>query len=252
METKRRSKRKGTPERLGKSIFILICIFYLHCDSSAFCIKQHHHGYTISRTGASRGYRRNNLYTYSERYVKSSSHEEDDESASNRATVILDQMNVDKSSSRRKLLQYIATSSVLVSLLPSTANAGVAQIDSKSGELYSPKKEMLGGGGSDLTRGIKLQSRSRSRGERSLDKDKPIQSVYDTRFITYLSRFLLNYDPAASSFWNEQKFERNGKMSIESQQKLRFAEFAESVEVGLADYFVGPYGSYASVKAGKA
>ena len=32
----------------------------------------------------------------------------------------------------------------------------------------------------------------------------------------------------------------------------RFAEFAESVEVGLADYFVGPYGSYASVAAAKA
>ena len=32
----------------------------------------------------------------------------------------------------------------------------------------------------------------------------------------------------------------------------RFAEFAESVELGLADYFLGPYGSYASVAAAKA
>lgn len=255
METKR-SKRKGEiPQRLGKTIFILICIFYLNSDSNAFCMKQHHHGYTILRFGTSRGYGRNNLFTDSERYVKSSTHEEEDESASKRATATLDHLNVQMSSSRRKVLQNIATSSVLLSLLPTTANAGVAQIDSKSGELYSPKKEMLGGGGSDLTRGIKLQSRSR--GERSsmdyngLGKDKPFQSVYDTRFITYLSRFLLNYDTAASSFWNEQKFESKGKMSIESQQKLRFAEFAESVEVGLADYFVGPYGSYASVKAGK-
>jgi len=32
----------------------------------------------------------------------------------------------------------------------------------------------------------------------------------------------------------------------------QFAEFAESVEIGLADYFVGSYGSYASVAAAKA
>ena len=41
-------------------------------------------------------------------------------------------------------------------------------------------------------------------------------------------------------------------MSSEVKMKLRFAEFAESVEVGLADYFVGPYGSYANPTAAKA
>ena len=153
-------------------------------------------------------------------------------------------------SSRRKALQYIASTSASLAILPLTANAGVAEIDSKSGELFSPKREMLGGGGSDLARGIKLQSRD-IRNDSSSKYAASTQTVYDTRFITYLSRFLLNYDPAAGSWWAEQKFESDAKMTIESQQKLRFAEFAESVEVGLADYFVGPYGSYASVEAGK-
>lgn len=153
-------------------------------------------------------------------------------------------------SSRRKALQQIASTSALVTMLPLAANAGVAQIDSKSGQLFSPKKQMLGGGGSDLARGIKLQSRNRD-GSLAYSNGEPIQTVYGTRFITYLSRFLLNYDPAAASWWAEQKFGNDGKMTVESRQKLRFAEFAESVEVGLADYFVGPYGSYASVQAGK-
>ncbi len=164
-------------------------------------------------------------------------------------------------SSRRNALQTIlaattATSIATISSFPSIANAGKAEIDSKSGQLYSPKNEMIGGGGSDLARGIKLESRDRTSSSSSSSKnggDGTIQTIYETRFITYLSRFLLNFDPASKSWWNEQEFEKmgGGKMSIESLQKLRFAEFAESVEVGLADYFVGPYGSYASVKAGE-
>ena len=118
---------------------------------------------------------------------------------------------------------------------------------------------MLGGGGSDAARGVKFKSRDAAgdAGNNSYKNGTPIQTLYETRFITYLSRFLLNYDPAAVSWWEEQKFETNenenggrSRMSVDSQKKLRFAEFAESVEVGLADYFVGPYGSYASVKAG--
>ena len=149
--------------------------------------------------------------------------------------------------SRRRALQLIVSSAALLSIAPQDANAGIAEIDSRSGELFSPKKDMLGGGGSDLARGIKLQSSSSGR-----SNGIPSQSIYETRFITYLSRFLLNYDPAAKSWWNEQDFSGNGKLTGDAQKKIRFAEFAESVEVGLANYFVGPYGSYASVQAAKA
>eukprot|EP00554_Chaetoceros_debilis_P000028 CAMPEP_0194091142 /NCGR_PEP_ID=MMETSP0149-20130528/41763_1 /TAXON_ID=122233 /ORGANISM="Chaetoceros debilis, Strain MM31A-1" /LENGTH=236 /DNA_ID=CAMNT_0038775621 /DNA_START=1 /DNA_END=707 /DNA_ORIENTATION=- len=112
---------------------------------------------------------------------------------------------------------------------------------------------MLGGGGSDMARGIELQSRSGKDNKAFTERSVGLlQPVYNTRFITYLSRFLLNCDPAARSWWQEQTFSKEGKISVDSQKKLRFAEFAESVEVGLADYFVGPYGSYASVQAAKA
>jgi hypothetical protein len=153
-------------------------------------------------------------------------------------------------STRRKALQQIVSTSAVISMLPMVANAGIAEIDSKSGELFSPKKEMLGGGGSDAARGLKLQSREKGGGN-SKNSATPIQTIYDTRFITYLARFLLNFDPAANAWWREQNFDANGRLSIDSQKKLRFAEFAESVEIGLADYFTGPYGSYASVQAGE-
>lgn len=155
---------------------------------------------------------------------------------------------------RRKVLLSLITSGTLLSVAPDIVNAGKAEIDSKTGELFSPKREMLGGGGSDLARGIKLESRPK--GEFATNGG-PVQYVYETRFITYLSRFLLNYDPAAKAWWDEQDFSvddttTTGRVSVDIQKKIRFAEFAESVEIGLANYFVGPYGSYASVQAAKA
>jgi hypothetical protein len=147
------------------------------------------------------------------------------------------------------VLFSLIASGTFLSLSPQIANAGKAEIDSKTGELFSPKSEMLGGGGSDLARGIKLESRTK--GEFAAI-DTPVQYIYETRFITYLSRFLLNYDPAAKAWWEEQIFTDDERISIEVQKKVRFAEFAESVEIGLANYFVGPYGSYASVQAAKA
>lgn len=157
----------------------------------------------------------------------------------------------DGMSSRRQALQLISASVAALTVSPMVASAGKAEIDSKSGELFSPKNEMLGGGGSDLARGIKLESKSRQSGAFGTN-GVPIQVVYETRFVTYLARFLLNFDPAAKTWWKEQNFSENEKISGDSQKKIRFAEFAESVEVGLADYFVGPYGSYASVQAAKA
>lgn len=154
------------------------------------------------------------------------------------------------SSSRRQAIGIIATTVASMTMIPTTANAGKAIIDSTSGQLYSPKADMLGGRGSDLARGIKMESRDR--GIRTKDKNDALQSIYETRFITYLSRFLLNFDPAAKSWWEEQDFTSNMKIPIPVQQKQRFSEFSESVEIGLADYFVGPYGSYGTVEAAKA
>ena len=89
-------------------------------------------------------------------------------------------------------------------------SAGQPVIDSTSGELFTPKAAMLGGGGSDAARGIKIQSRDRSKltrqNRRTFEASSvgPIQPVYNTRFVTYLSRFILNFDPAARSWWLEQ------------------------------------------------
>lgn len=125
-------------------------------------------------------------------------------------------------------------------------------------------------GGSDAARGIKLKDdyveKDLSKGSGTFGMTgiggvQPIQNVYETRFIGYLSRFLLNFDPAAKLWWEGQQadFEVGGKKggggkeksSVKQKRALRFAEFAESVEIGLADYFVGSYGSYASAAAGE-
>ena len=155
--------------------------------------------------------------------------------------------------SRRQSLRVIASltsSAVITCSSPSISKASIPEIDSISGELFSPKDKMLGGGGSDAARGVKLQSKGTTSSS-SFSSGGSVQLVYETRFIAYLSRFLLNFDPAARAWWEEQDFTPSGRVSKESKEQLRFAEFAESVEIGLADYFVGPYGSYASVQAGK-
>lgn len=167
--------------------------------------------------------------------------------------------------SRRSAVLQLASISVLsgCSLL-----ASASEIDA-TGQLFSPKNEMIKGGGSAAARGIPLKPMEReesmNRGNKSLLKSGEglIQNVYETRFITYLTRFLLVFDPAASAWWKKNSKPRasgesnangNGSNNINynSIANERFAEFAESVEVGLADYFLGPYGSYASVAAAKA
>ncbi|KAL7534403.1 hypothetical protein ACHAXR_005842 [Thalassiosira sp. AJA248-18] len=142
---------------------------------------------------------------------------------------------------------------MLSASLADTASA--SEIDT-TGELYTPKNEMIKGGGSAAARGIRLkpmeEKESRNRKNQSLLKSTGlIQNIYETRFITYLTRFLLAFDPAASAWWKKNSMPNlDGTFSDVSREK--FAEFAESVEVGLADYFLGPYGSYASVAAAKA
>ena len=191
---------------------------------------------------------------------------------------------------RRTALLHILSLSLLP-LLPAKAS----EIDTSTGELFSPKNQMIKGGGSDAGRGIPLkeaqqqQQLRRNNNQNLLKTSGLIQSVYETRFITYLTRFLLVYDPAARAWWkknrararlessaaaaaaNSNNGNRNNNInsggvddkttSTSNNNNKRddyftageqFAEFAESVEIGLADYFLGPYGSYASVAAAKA
>ena len=153
--------------------------------------------------------------------------------------------------SRRSSLQGLilaAAATATASSAPLAASAGKPEVDTY-GNLFSPKSDMLSGG-SSAARGIS----TRPAGQR-LKPGQALQSVYETRFIAYLSRFLLNFDPAANAWWRQSGFQDSWENYDEvdrSLAKFKFAEFAESVEFGLADYFVGPYGSYSSVQAAKA
>lgn len=61
---------------------------------------------------------------------------------------------------------------------------------------------MLSRGGSAAARGIKLPKKERGGGKTDLLQTRGlIQNVYETRFVAYLSRFLLVFDPAAGAWW---------------------------------------------------
>ncbi len=152
--------------------------------------------------------------------------------------------------SRRAAMATMTTTSAALALLASSsqAMASVAEIDKSTGLLYTPKKEMLAGG-SAAARGIRIEKNADNGARAALKEGQQIQNVYETRFITYLSRFLINFDDAANGYWKAKVEEADGKQTA---LDLKFAEFSESVEIGLADYFVGPYGSYSSLSAMKA
>jgi len=163
-------------------------------------------------------------------------------------------------SRRAVLFQALSISILSTSIFADSASAS-SEIDT-TGELFTPKNEMIKGGGSAAARGIRLkpveEKEARNRKNISLLKSSGlIQNVYETRFITYLARFLLVFDPAASGWWKKEiskpsSDEDGASATKDDISKEKFAEFAESVEVGLADYFLGPYGSYASVAVAKA
>jgi hypothetical protein len=150
-----------------------------------------------------------------------------------------------------------ATAAMFFSSSSSPALASVAEIDKSTGSLYTPKKEMLAGGSNAARGGIPSRTNDGSPGEK-LKSGEQIQTVYETRFIAYLSRFLINFDDAANSFWKTSTTSSSSSSSssddsiTKSTIDFKFAEFSESVEIGLADYFVGPYGSYSSLSAMKA
>lgn len=155
-----------------------------------------------------------------------------------------------ESTTRRRTLASLLAATGAITTSALTANAGVPEIDS-SGQLFSPRPEMLSGG-TEATRGVALRDSRRAK----LKAGQALQTVYETRFIAYLSRFLLTFDLSAHAWWLEQGFGETWDPDRKDVDRTKidqtFAEFAESVEVGLADYFVGPYGSYSSLSAAKA
>lgn len=123
------------------------------------------------------------------------------------------------------------------------AAASIPEIDA-TGNLFTPKADMLKGG-SAAARGIPLANSS-------IQRTAELQaSIYETRFVTYLARFLLNYEPSARAYWTSQGYGLSWDSTSfnNDNDQVLFAAFAESVEVGLADYFSGPFGSYSSVSA---
>ena len=68
---------------------------------------------------------------------------------------------------------------------------------------------------------------------------KLVTTSYQPTFITYLSRFLLNYDKSSANWWRDQL--RSLPVSLQRQQlssirERQFGQFSESVEVGLQKY----------------
>lgn len=144
--------------------------------------------------------------------------------------------------SRRRALQTIAVTSASI-FGASEVRASVPELDSSTGQLFSPKSEMFSGG-SAAARGIPVTQRER------LKAGQVLQSIYETRFVAYLSRFLLNFDPATRAWWLQQGLADSWEpLDSKKDPEVVLAEFANSVEVGLADYFSGPFGSYSSVRA---
>jgi len=62
---------------------------------------------------------------------------------------------------------------------------------------------------------------------------------YNVRFVTYLSRFLLSFDPSCQKWWYNRASDIPLTASLEQVQELRYSQFAAfsaSVEVGLQEY----------------
>jgi len=74
---------------------------------------------------------------------------------------------------------------------------------------------------------------------RAKDRKLKGQSTYPVRFVTYLARFLINFDIADKRLWNDLAKEIPFTYSVEEVDGMRrrqFAEFADSVEIGLYDF----------------
>ncbi|KAL3826761.1 hypothetical protein ACHAXA_009370, partial [Cyclostephanos tholiformis] len=222
---------------------------YTNCgggDKSHGTCPNHHNNYPFHRTSG-------RIDANSETFAPEAS----EDTVSSTLTPLTSQYYIDVS--RRAAVLRIFSLTILSAGFPNSSLA--SEIDA-TGQLFTPKNEMIKGGGSASARGIRLkpveEKKSRNRRNNNLLKSSGlIQNVYETRFITYLARFLLVFDPSANAWWKKNSMSPDVGSTKDSLvnndiSKERFAEFAESVEVGLADYFSGPYGSYASIAAAKA
>ena len=77
-------------------------------------------------------------------------------------------------------------------------------------------------------------------------KVKDAESVgYNVEFVTYLTRFLLNFDPLAQQWWIDGASaipKRSSPSEIFAIRQDQFSKFAASVELGLLEEFPGPQG----------
>ena len=74
---------------------------------------------------------------------------------------------------------------------------------------------------------------------RAKDRKLKGQSTYPVRFVTYLARFLINFDIADKRLWEDLAREIPFTYSMEdvdATRRRQFAEFADSVEIGLYDF----------------
>ena len=129
------------------------------------------------------------------------SHEDDFEANNSLIKPAAPKQYTSKEVTRRTILFNLISLSLLTQI-PSEAQSS-SQIDA-TGQLYSPKNEMLSQGGSAAARGIKLprkERKSSGKNNNLLSTGGLIQDVYETRFVTYLTRFLLVFDPASSAWW---------------------------------------------------
>ncbi|CAM9782509.1 unnamed protein product, partial [Ectocarpus fasciculatus] len=93
--------------------------------------------------------------------------------------------------------------------------------------VWSPKSEIL--------------KRAKSTGGRTA---AGTNETYPVRFVTYLARFLLNYDKASRQLWDRMATSipiNFSTLEVEAVRRDQFAEFAKAVQVGLLD-FQGPQG----------
>ncbi|CAN0081634.1 unnamed protein product [Ectocarpus sp. 6 AP-2014] len=111
--------------------------------------------------------------------------------------------------------------------------SGMASASTELGEqldeivVWSPKSEIM--------------KRAKSTGGRTATGTN---ETYPVRFVTYLARFLLNYDKASRQLWDRMATTipiNFSMLEVEAVRRDQFAEFAKAVQVGLLD-FQGPQG----------
>jgi len=85
--------------------------------------------------------------------------------------------------------------------------------------------------------------------KRQFTKDGAKNTTYPQLFVTYLTRFLLTYDPGERALWRAKARALpagGGPAAVDAARRAQFAEFAEAVELGLGEPdFRGPKGAAA-------